>query len=634
MTAADEVFFKSLENMSHPELCQLVISQQKMIFEMHTREEANARINTEVHIQFMELQEKYNALQEEHAQLKVLLQKETDKNTLKTRSTFGRKTEKFMDLVSSANSKASDFEDETQIEDGETPPPKKVIAFPPKTDKGESSKKGGKRSPKTTSSKRSSLKDSIKNLPREIVYRYDEKALDDKYGKGNWRIAFWKSYETIEKIPVVYYVKEVRTPVVSVGLEHDLCSEPYDDKMLPHSYISPSMLADIIYRKFCLGLPFYRQAMDYCMGGLKLSRQDLIHWVNKLTPDLLDPVCAHMTDLLIHYRYVQCDETYIQVNKDGKAPGRKGYIWVHVSSEHLNCPPIVIFCYEPTRNTDHLRRFFGEFLGYITSDAYISYQVLENENESIVVTGCLMHCRRYFAEAFFLNDVSSMTEEDLATLPETKCLLMIRDIYMEEEKLKGLSPEKRTSARQMYVKPKVDKFFEYVQELLASEETVFTDRMMKALTYASNQESHLRVFLKDGNIPIDNGKSERVIRSYSIGRANWLFADTIAGAIVNATIYSIVETAKANGANVRVYLQYLFEKMSERTIRMESQDPAFMDTLMPWSAEYKEYESAIIWQSFDAYRRMFPKPAKPRTPLRRPQILKKNTSDPSEPKSA
>ena len=84
----------------------------------------------------------------------------------------------------------------------------------------------------------------------------------------------------------------------------------------------------------------------------------------------------------------------------------------------------------------------------------------------------------------------------------------------------------------------------WVNELEASDE-LRSEKLSKAVSYAINQEEYICRFLDDGNIPIDNGSSERYIASYSRGRANWLFADTILGAEVNAAMYSIVETAKA-----------------------------------------------------------------------------------------
>jgi hypothetical protein len=126
-----------------------------------------------------------------------------------------------------------------------------------------------------------------------------------------------------------------------------------------------------------------------------------------------------------------------------------------------------------------------------------------------------MHCRRYFAEAFFVRNVAEMSDEELKSLPETKALLLIREVYQEENRLKEMTAEERLAARKELVAPKVDAFFAYVRSLDGSDE-VFSDRMKNAIQYAVNQENSLRRFLTDGNIPCDNGHVERVIRSYSI----------------------------------------------------------------------------------------------------------------------
>jgi len=200
-----------------------------------------------------------------------------------------------------------------------------------------------------------------------------------------------------------------------------------------------------------------------------------------------------------------------------------------------------------------------------------------------------------------------MDDEELKSLPETKALLLIREVYQEENKLKKMTAEERLSARKELVVPKLDAFFTYVHSLDDSGE-VFTDRMKKAIQYAVNQENSLRRFLTDGNIPCDNGHVERIIRSYSIGRANWLFADTIDGAKVNAIMYSIVETAKANHVNVRYYLQYLFEQIPLRRARG---DKDFMADMMPWSDAYREYEKEKHMQQQTVFGQLFPMPDRP-----------------------
>lgn len=616
MQAEYSKFAESISTLSEDDLRQLVTEEHIKRLELEAREEENQRIYLEMHIQFCDLKKKYDDLSALYQDTKKLLQKEVEKNLLKTRSTFGRSTEKFTDLIKSANNKGDDFVDEDESEDtDDTNTNTRIIDFPGKKEKANeeiNEKKGTIKNP-SVSGRKSKLKESMENLPHEIVYDINFDLLNELYGEGNWRIAYWHKHETLEKIPVLYFVRETYTPAISVGLEHQLYTVPYENVLMPHAYVSPSLLADIIYRKFVLGLPFYRQAVDFQMSNVALLKQTIIHWVNTIAPDLLDPVCDYLTAKLVKYRYVQSDETYIQVNKDGRGSGHKSFMWVHCSSELADCDPIVIFCYEATRGTDHLRRLFGEFLGYITCDAYVSYPVIEGEVDGLTVTGCLMHCRRYFAEALFINDVASMTDEEIVSLPETKVLLLIREIYIEENKLKGMSADDRLSARQEFVQPKVDALFDYIHELNDTD-MVYSDRLKKAIAYAINQEEKLRVFLTDGSIPCDNGKSERIIRAYSVGRANWLFADTIVGANVNATIYSIVETAKANSVNVRIYLQYLLEKMLAHKIKYQAFDDGFLETMMPWSPEYKKYEKDTSFAGIDAFHRMFPEPDKPKIP--------------------
>lgn len=614
MRADRDTFINLISDYDRESLIPLTVSLYDELSETRLMQSENDRINTEVHIQFSELREKYDGLLKENLELKALLAKEIDKNTLKTRSTFGRSTEKLLPLIDAAGHRIDEPEDEGDAGDesvltGRKP---RVIDFPGKKQGCNDSESG------TRNQTKKSLASSAEGLPKEILYDIDIRGLNESYGQYGWRIAHWHRHRTIEVMPSKYYVKEIYTPVISSGLEHSLFTVSYENPLIDKSMVSPSIMADILYRKFVLGLPFYRQATDFSMNGIELSKQTLINWANTLVPEIFEDVYGYLIECLLKYGYIQNDETYIKVNKDGYGQGHKSYMWVHVSSELLDCDPIVIFCYEATRNTDHLRSFFGEFMGYITCDAYISYQVLADEsNGRIMTTGCMMHCRRYFAEAFFVQDVASLPDDGLLALKETTALMLIRDIYIEENQLGGLNADARKAARATAVAPKVDAFFEYVHSLEESG-VVFSDRMNKAITYAINQEQCLRRFLDDGCLPLDNGKSERVIRSYSVGRSNWLFADTIAGAKVNALVYSIVETAKANQVNTYCYLNYLFEKVPAAT---DPKDKEFLASMMPWSVAYREYEETRKQTNLMLYRDMFPEPDRPRTPRKKDSIV-------------
>ena len=103
---------------------------------------------------------------------------------------------------------------------------------------------------------------------------------------------------------------------------------------------------------------------------------------------------------------------------------------------------------------------------------------------------------------------------------------------------------------------------------------------------------------------------------------------TVAGAFVNATAYSIVETAKANKVNVRIYLQYIIENMSARKANNGSFDDEFLEKMMPWSLEYREYEKSFVTNNVDRFRMLFPEPVKPKTP---PKCVDKDDVDKESP---
>ena len=95
----------------------------------------------------------------------------------------------------------------------------------------------------------------------------------------------------------------------------------------------------------------------------------------------------------------------------------------------------------------------------------------------------------------------------------------------------------------------------------------------KALTYAINQESWLRGVFRDGRLELSNNRVERSVRPFAVGRKNWLFCNSHSGATATATVYSIVETAKANGLKPYEYLKFLLLNLSQGVS---------MEKCLPW----------------------------------------------------
>jgi hypothetical protein len=224
----------------------------------------------------------------------------------------------------------------------------------------------------------------------------------------------------------------------------------------------------------------------------------------------------------------------------------------------------------------------------LTCDAYSSYNLLEKESGGkIRITGCLMHVRRRFFQAFLLR-ASGISEEQAMELPEYKAILLIAEIYMAEGRLTGISPEERLVRRDKEVRPHVDAFFEFVHSVNLSDPLI-SAKMKDAVSYACNQEKYLRRFLDDGRIPCDNGFAERIFKRYAIGRRNWLFCSTKRGARALGVIYTVVETARLNGANPLLYLEFLLQKAPDY---MDVKDYNRLEELMPWSDVWKAWRDA------------------------------------------
>jgi len=539
----------------------------------------NSHANVAMAKDYMSLVDKCKTMEDEIKTLKTALDKSIHDNKLKTSDIFGRSTEKLSDIVDTPMAMEIIDEDTVEASVADVVP---IDLASWKSQHNALTQNRGKKSP-------GKRKKDLENLPSVNVYELDVNELNRLHGENNWRIAYWHAHRSVECIPTTVYQKISYVPVVSVGLEHVLCSIPRENVLISNSIASASLTALILYHKFFLALPIYRQETYFKNLGLTLSRQTMNNWVNRLAMEIFSLIHDKLTQLLMQFEYHQCDETYFQVNKDGREAGTKSFMWVHISSELLKEHPIILYCFELTRGTDHLRKFYEDFKGYITCDAYISYHVLGQENaDVIIICGCMMHLRRRFVKSLSLIDAKGLDYGIVEALPETKVLKLIGKIYDEDEPLKTLSADERKELREQRVRPLINELYEYLDSLDVTDPLI-SDRMRDAIQYARNQKKYICRFLDDGNIPIDDGATERAIRPFAIGRNNWIACDSIAGAESAAIMYTIVETAKANKANVYYYLRYLLEQVPKH---LDGKTLDFLNDMLPWSDKYLSYEKA------------------------------------------
>ncbi len=342
--------------------------------------------------------------------------------------------------------------------------------------------------------------------------------------------------------------------------------------VLNHSLASPSSVARVMYQKYVNSIPLYRQEKDWEQIGIGLSRATMANWIIRSCEDHLMPVVNHLQKELLKRDIIHCDETPVQVLKEeGKKPQTKSYMWLYRSGNDGKSP-IVLFDYQPSRNGDHAATYLKDFKGYVHSDGYSGY----NKLSGITRVGCWAHLRRKFVEAIPAKKASDGT----LTSAETGRQYCDK-LFAIEDSLKDLSPEERFRNRLELEKPVLEAFWCWLDSL-----TVLKGSALgKAVTYARNQKPYMENYLLDGRCSISNNAAENAIRPFTVGRKNWLFADTPKGAKASAAIYSLIETAKANGLNVFAYLQHLLIYMPDAEWQ---QHPEELDDLMPWAPEVQE----------------------------------------------
>ena len=579
MNAALEAFRRSIEELSREELIRRLIQEHEELSQAQARATENGRVSVAM---TREHQRTLKELEETRAEVKKLTdicKKQAEQLETLRKFRFGRHTETSEALLNNSGDENIDPLDEEIEADPVSPPP---INFETAARELANKKKKRNKRPK------GKREDDISGLEKVDRFNLDVAALDAQYGPDGWELVNWHESTHVVHVKEYLYAEIWHEPVykdLKTGKLH--CG--HMPEFLAHgSFVTPSLLVMIYYLKYAMGMPLYRIEKHWATFGLILSRQTMANWAIQFAFLLLFPVYEHLRTLLLAQPYHQSDETTYMVLRDGRKAGSKSYIWVHATSELYDGHKIVLFCFELTRGTDHLREMYSGWDGTDTSDAYCSYLTMEKETDgSFTVSGCLMHSRRRFADAFALKKLENLTEEQIEALPEAQAINLIAAIYQAENELTNLNAQERYSCRQTEVKPKVDSFYSFVESFDVDEPSV-SDKMKEAILYARNHKEQLCLFLTDGNVPIDNGYAERCIKSVAQGRKAYLFSSSIDGAIANTILYTLIETARKNNANPYYYLMYLVTQMQ---LHLNDSDRSFLADLMPWSEKYRQYEA-------------------------------------------
>jgi transposase len=423
--------------------------------------------------------------------------------------------------------------------------------------------------------KRRALPAHLPRVERILDLPEEEKAA---LGEG-WTLIGYESAEQLAVIPrqfyVVVYKRAKYAPLDDTvpGAERGPVLAPRFAQLLPKALAHSSLLAEIVAAKFIDALPLYRQAARFAAEGIDLPRQTLAAWLIA-TAEKLSPIMAGIKRELYGGPVLRIDETRLQVLREpGRENTAQSFMWVYCGGPPNR--PVVWFQYSERRAGDVPLHFlfppgsapdaFAATCRWVLqTDGYSAYDALAALACVLAHAGCWAHVRRKFVEA---------GEGRKHTAAAHQAVALIAKLYEVERTIRDRSPEERRAARQLHSRPIVDSIKKWLDEKAAR--VLPQSALGKAIGYALNQWAALLVFLDYGEVEIDNNRTENAIRPFVVGRKNYLFAGSPRGAQASATLYSLIETAKANGHEPRAYLHYLLERLPLATT------PAEIDALLP-----------------------------------------------------
>ena len=400
----------------------------------------------------------------------------------------------------------------------------------------------------------------LKDLSSEtIVIDYDfegnniNKELVKDFGKD-------ETYK-IEITPLNYKVVKIERPKYK---DKDTIYQSVSNDIFPHSPLTPSLAANIITTKYELGVPLYRYSKYMNSFGLMITIQDLSNYVKKAI-EVLDPLYRELEKALVNPRVnvLHGDETTLQIVDSEK---KNCYMFVYATSFWDD--PVYIYKFSETRRIDNTIELLNKFSGYFICDGYTGYDKLPIATEGrIKVQRCWTHMRRYFIDV-----LKPLSKEEQVKSPAYDVIQkidrmfryeheMIEKMYTSEEILK----ERNSS--------KYQKMLDDIDSAISNIKPGPNIILEKAINHYFNDKKELYTFKESGYVDISNNLAERTVKPFVIFRKSFMFCKTKEGAETTSKAFSIVQTARANGVIVELYLKYVLENIAKKPI----------EELLPWS---------------------------------------------------
>ena len=385
------------------------------------------------------------------------------------------------------------------------------------------------------------------------------------------------SSEQLDIIPMQLRVlSHIRKRYGCVSSLHAPVTAALPPQPLPKSNASPDFLAMLIAVKYVDGMPLTRFTKVLARHDVQVPEQTLARWVIGCK-NVVQPLFNLMRDSLFDHDVIFMDETVVQVLKvPDKNPTSNSYMWVQVGGAPGKT--VVIYDFDPSRSAAVPVRLLHDYRGYLMTDGYKGYNRLAT-TPGIEHMACWAHTRRYFVDAVKVHPKKGKRgrADDAVTL--------IGKLYRIERDHKDASNADRLQARQQHSLPVLAELHSWMVKTapVVNPESV----LGKALAYLDHYWHLLTRYTERGDLPIDNNAAENKIRPFVVGRKAWLFSTSVAGANASAVMYSLMQTAIANGVEPYTWLRRVMRELPAATTVEQ------VEALLPWNCRLTDEIDAI-----------------------------------------
>jgi transposase len=289
------------------------------------------------------------------------------------------------------------------------------------------------------------------------------------------------------------------------------------------------LLTQVIVAKYADHSPLHRQVKIFQRSGVDLPVQTLCDWVAQCAA-LLTPLYERMKSFVLESKVVGTDDTPIRVLDRNLPQTRK------VGSGRMSETRSIGRWFTTIRRPENVPglRSLEKYRGNLQADAYVAYDAFFTDPaRGLVEIGCWAQCRRHFRDAL---------ESDRAHMRAV--LVMIAQLYKVEKTARraGLKGEDLRLAREQGSRPVLDSLHQYLLKI--QNELLPKSDAGQAVAYALKNWTALTRYCDDGDIPIDNNRTERSIRGFAVGRGNWMFFGSDNGGKTAAILRSFITSCE------------------------------------------------------------------------------------------